>query len=519
MSQRLASAIILTICAVGFGWYMSVARKRKSSKVEEFFVAGRNIGVPLFAQTSWGSSFAFGNSIFYAAWLGYTMGLSALWLQGLWAIGMCCYALLLPRLIPFTGNYTLHGFLGSQYGRWCRWIASVVSVIGLTILLGFEVSFAAQYFTRITGLIHFEWIVVVVAATFFATFCSIGGFKANSITDRISNYLGASTLILLIVVLSIKNRGPISAAISSADMKASLFDFSSAAPLFVAGLAFFSLFNIVDMTNWQTVSANSLNSEHGPDAMVKRRSMRNAMFLAAALFIIAPVLTGTWLGFLLRILKTGTDDQASFMYVLVRQVFDSGTVGGVLMIALITFAFMASSLAGIDSWILASTQTLSWDIVEYERFKSVEFQATRFDNATHEAITKRARLILYCVGIGGTVLVYAVSKIWNNIFALQFIIFGGGLSMLPALLWGLFRGNRAGSRILSVGAVTSIGAGYVSAVLLFVISVLNKTPAMVDPLPLISLGVASAVFGIAIGCNALFRGRAVVPVGETPAQS
>lgn len=112
MPNSLTPLVILFTTAAGFGVYFHIAQKRRSSRVDQFFQAGRNIGIPLFMQTTWGSSFAFGNSIFYALWLGYTMGLSALWLQALWGLGMTAYAWLLPRLIPHTENHTLHGFLG-----------------------------------------------------------------------------------------------------------------------------------------------------------------------------------------------------------------------------------------------------------------------------------------------------------------------------------------------------------------------------------------------------------------------
>lgn len=243
----------------GFAYYILLAQKRKSSRVDEFFVAGRNIGLPLFTQTTWGSSFAFGNSIFYAVWLGYTIGLSALWIQAVWAIGMVCYALLLPRLIGFTENYTLHGFLGSLYGPWCRVTASLVSVLGLLILLGFEVSFVAQYFAQVTNLQRVEWLVVLATATFIATFCSIGGFKANTVTDRLSNYIAVGAMLVLLMLMIFQNGSQLATGFSRSAIWNSATDFSSQNAIYLTGLAFFALFNIVDMSNWQNVSANSLN--------------------------------------------------------------------------------------------------------------------------------------------------------------------------------------------------------------------------------------------------------------------
>jgi Na+/proline symporter len=495
MPSTLTSLLVLFVTGLGFAYYIFLAQKQKSSRVEEFFVAGRNIGSALFTQTTWGSSFAFGNSIFYAVWLGYTIGLSAFWIQALWAIGMICYALLLPRLIVFTENYTLHGFLGSLYGPWCRITASLVSVIGLLILLGFEVSFVAQYFAQVTNVQHLEWLVVLAMATFVATFCNIGGFKANTVTDRLSNFIALGAMLGLLIMMIYKNSSQLAVGFSPSALWNSATDFSSQSAIYLTGLAFFALFNIVDMTNWQSVSANSLNADFSPASQEQRKKMKWAMFKATGWFMIAPVLTGTFLGYMLRVLKQGTEDQSIFMSKMVLDLLPAGSLLAAAILAVITFAFMAASLAGTDSWLLASTQTLSWDLIDYEKFKATGFKVSKFDQLSHEKITNRARLILMLVGIGGASIIYYISKyVWDQVFALQFVIFGGGLAMLPSLLFGIFIGNPSKSRILSISAVTSIVAGYSSALALFVYSLIKKNPDMVSPLPLVALGIAMFVF-------------------------
>ncbi|MDQ2977106.1 MAG: hypothetical protein M3R69_17055 [Acidobacteriota bacterium] len=495
MPSTLTALLVLCVTGLGFGYYVVIAQKRKSSRVEEFFVAGRNIGYALFTQTTWGSSFAFGNSIFYAVWLGYSIGLSALWIQGLWAIGMICYALLLPRLIVFTEHHTLHGFLGSIYGRWCRIVASLVSVIGLLILLGFEESFVAQYFAQVTNLQNVEWLVVLAFATFVATFCSIGGFKANTVTDRLSNLIACVALLGMVVLMISKNGTQLATGFSAAALWNSATDFSSQSAIYLTGLGFFALFNIVDMTNWQSVSANSLNVDPGDAGREQRRQMRWAMLKATGYFLLAPVLVGTLLGYMLRILKQGTDDQALFMSQLVHGLLPTNPVFAAAILAIVTFAFMASSLAGTDSWLLASTQTLSWDLIDFKKFEAAGFRASKLSDSSHEEITRHGRLILMIVGIGGACIIYYISKyVWKEVFALQFVIFGGGLAMLPSLLFGIFKGNPSKSRIISASAVVSIAAGYGSALCLFIYSLVKQNPDLVSPLPMVALGIASVIF-------------------------
>ena len=490
--------IVLSITALGFAYFIRLAQERKSSRVEEFFVAGRNIGAPLFTQTTWGTSFAFGNSIFYAVWLGYSVGLSALWIQALWAVGMGFYAFILPKLIVFTENYTLHGFLGSLYGGWCRVVASIVSVIGLIICLGFEVSFSAQYFAQVIHLENLEWLVVILCAVFVAAFCSIGGFKANTVTDKFSNSFVFGVLVFL-VILILSNNSQLRNSLSIETIKNSLTDFSAANPIYLTGLAFFSMFNIIDMSNWQNVSANSLNADLSPASKEQRQKMKYAMLKASGLFLAAPVVIGTFLGFFIKILGQGTEDQSVFMSKIIFSILPGASIISVIMLGIVTFGFMASSLAGSDSWLLASIQTISWDLLDYKKFKQANFRVSSFSNALHEFITNRARLLLMIIGVIGASAVYYISKnIWHDIFSLQFVIFGGGLSMIPSFIYGVFIGNPKKSKIISAFALMSIIFGYGSALSLFVISLIKSDSHLVEGLPILTLGVSLLFFLIGL---------------------
>jgi len=54
--------------------------------------------------------------------------------------------------------------------------------------------------------------------------------------------------------------------------------------------------------------------------------MRWAMFKAAGLFLFAPVLTGTFLGYMLKVLNQGTENQSIFMSKMVLDVLPMGPV-------------------------------------------------------------------------------------------------------------------------------------------------------------------------------------------------
>jgi len=229
--------------------------------------------------------------------------------------------------------------------------------------------------------------------------------------------------------------------------------------------------------------------------------MQWAMISAALRFLVAPVLTGTLLGYILKLIGQGTDVQTHFMIALVTAVTSHLGWVGVLLLGLVTFVFLASSLSGTDSWLLASTQTLSWDLIDYRRFENAQFRASNLPDELHEEITRRARITLLIVGICGAVGIYFVSKWWNDVFQLQFVIFGGGLSMLPALIYGIFHGMRKVSRTLSAFAFASIAGGYLCAIGIFVYSIVFNTPDATSPLPLVSMGVSLVIFAVGLLVN------------------
>lgn len=486
----LQSTFILLTVTIGFFIYIKIAFRAQTGKIEKFFLAGRNIGQSLFINASWGTNFAFANSIFYAFWLTYTIGLVALWVQTLWAVGICLYALILPKLIRHTEHYTLHGYLGSLFGSKTRVMASIVSMTGLLICLGFEISFVSMFLAQVLGLKDFQFLVVALFAGFIATFCSIGGFQANVITDKISNRIMIVGMLILLVLSFLHNNFEWS-MLQAGTLWKSFSDTSNTSVGLLLGLAFFSLYNFIDMTNWQNISANSLKDNE----IRHTRIMQFALVKSALRFLAMPVFIGSMIGYFLRTMMPGITDQSVFMSQVVSGLMPHIPIFAALILGFLTFGFLASSLAGADSWLMASVQTLSWDLVDYKKFKRANFKAVAMDAGLHERVTKRAKYMLLILGFGGTMIVYGISVFWGDIFSLQFIIFGAGLSMIPSLLYGLLIHEKWPQQFdLSYIAFFSILTGYTVSVLIFIISAVYKNGDIVNWVPVEALGCSLGIF-------------------------
>ncbi len=471
----LEASIALGIVVLGFLFFIRVAWKGRegSSRIEKFFVGGRNIGVPLYKHATWGTSFAFGNGIFYFVWLGYTMGLFAIWTQVPWCLGFLGLAWILPKIIPETERYTLHGFLGSLFGDKTRRMASIASLIGFLLNLGFEISFGAIVLSALLGMQKLEVIIVLVTAIFAAAYCNIGGYNANVRTDKWQNWFGVFALIFLFFLLLILKTSdrwnfiPTEILNPSIIFK-SLFDYSQTSLPFFLGIVVFSFFfQFVDMTNWQNISANSFVSQSESEQKIQIRRMRLALVKAAIWIFFFPGIFGVLLGYLLKGTEGLTQD--TIMVKLILGVIPGEGVIYALVLGLLTAALIATSLSTADSWLIACSQTLSWDNIDYETLKKVNFDVTKLDESVHKRITSKARNLLFVLALIPTGVFYVLSKVWGKVFEFQFIMFSTPLSLFPILMYGLYLRykKRAPSLALSRSAFFSVLAGLGGALFVF----------------------------------------------------
>jgi hypothetical protein len=91
------------------------------------------------------TSFSF-NGILYQTWLGYSVGWAAVLMQALWCASYFWLANYSTRLSELSHGGTMHGVLGNFFGVGAERIAAVASIIGFTLLLGWELSCASSLF-------------------------------------------------------------------------------------------------------------------------------------------------------------------------------------------------------------------------------------------------------------------------------------------------------------------------------------------------------------------------------------
>ena len=497
------NAFIILLVGAGFFWYLRLALTKKNARIEEFFLAGRNIGNVLFSNTTWSNSLGFGNSMFVAIWGGYQWGLSAIWIQAIWALGMILYARLIPHILVHTDKFTLHGFLGSSFGDITKNVAAAVSLTGLLVCVGFEISFIGDFFASTLGYAQQGLVAVGVFAILLATFCSVGGYQGNVVIDIKSNRIASFSMLLWLILLVTLNPQGFN-SIYSEGTKGAIWSFltPNMSKFELIGFSVFTLFQLIDMTNWQSVSANAL--PRNPNELAAHiKGMRHSLRRTAIWFMLFPATCGSFIGYYVRHAGGADIQQADLLTKSFSMSIPAHPVLFVLFSSILLFGFLSSSLACGNSWLLAMVQTLSWDLIDFRTLKAVDFKVAALANEEHERITRRAKMLLYVVGAGGAAVIYAISKAWPAIFSLQFMMFGAGLSMLPSVIYAAVVKKTATRQrgLIGAGGFLSILLGFLSAIGMFVYATVAQNPDVSGMIPPVVLVVSTAVFLIFLGAD------------------
>lgn len=510
----IATVIVIT----GFGLFIAIAslRRKGSHRLFNFFVAGQTLPPSLAGQVYWGNSLALGNGIAFFATLTLFWGPAAFWVQIPWAIGMVLLGYLAPVIGRATKADTIHGFLGKQIGFGSRGLASIVTTFGFVLNLGFEVMIGALLIAYLLGSPSVIIPAIIVIAIFFAAYCNIGGYRANALTDRIQNIFGVIVVGGLVTYYWVF--APETIEQGRAEFVSSVFDFSGVPIWAFGGMCLYAFFvQFVDMSNWQNISATRLS---GSDWKLRiRREFRTAALLS----LIVP----------------GALCVALAAPLMGREIADEVVVGELLRGAIPTDGIFAGLLWGgamlallgtmqstADSFLMAATQTASWDLFDRKRVHTalssyanddeiiagaadttlpfIDYQGenTELSKANQlerleYRITRMSRLALFPIAIVGSLSLYLIKVyLTEDIIQLMFLIFGSQLALVPATsiaLIALVKG-RAINPVAKPILFASILLGFVGGVGTIVFN--TVFPGIVDFASYFALGTSSIIAGI-----------------------
>jgi hypothetical protein len=417
----LASIFLLTT-------FLSIFRSKARSSdhpIEGYLLAGASLGRPSVISLLMSSSFAL-NSLFYALWLGYSIGAWAILIQAAWSLS---FALLAPYAPAIHKHRSLHELLGSRFDTATRVVAGICSLVGMMYLMGWEVGISKS---TLSGLLSFDSTMSVAQANAGSAWLTsgivlgcllytvLGGLRGNAVADKFLNV--AKILIVLVLTCFVIYRLHHATNLS---LWAGLFPSFEAAMTnmgiwgFVTNIAFNVTWQFVDTSSWQSIIAGEQESESD--------TIGNLKWSGLSIFI-APGLLGTLLGAaLVGTSGVSSDNVISIIATLVPP-FDGLSL--FLIVALVSACVMSL----LDGLFLASAYTLVIDIFH----PSSTLAQVESDPEKSERILLAVRTSLILLAIASSWGVSLLLEVLNlSLFQFVYVVIITQLALIGPILVGI----------------------------------------------------------------------------------
>ncbi|MBP9797572.1 hypothetical protein KBC70_00300 [Candidatus Woesebacteria bacterium] len=380
----------------------------KKSDISDFLFAGKKLQTSAIVSLLISTSFGL-NAIFYAAWLGYSIGIWALVIQIAWSIS---FFLLIPASKHFSHIASLHDFLGQQFGQKTKLLASVCSLVGICYFIVWEVSISIETIAPLTSnaptVIGFFALVAITYTSFF-------GLRGNAYINRYINFVK-------VVILF----GMSGFALYHFSQLPSELIYQSVFPSFdtvvknlgMLGLITNIIFNLawqfVDNSSWQSIIGGSKTSHISTSVNLKYSGL---------LIFLTVNLTSTFLGISLAQVHTVTPDNILSMTSVVMPQYSTLISTGIIVLSI------ASMMTLVDGMLLASALTVNIDILPASWMAQLSEK-------------KRMTFIQLSIIVFGLLTIWGIQFLLDafevNMFDFLYIIVISQLSLIGPVIVGLY---------------------------------------------------------------------------------
>jgi SSS family solute:Na+ symporter len=398
---------------LGLGWWgMKRARNR-----EDYLVAGRRLGPGMYLGTL--SAVVLGGaSTVGTVKLGYTYGLSGLWLCASLGLGLIVLSLVLAKPLMKLKLYTVTQVLERRYTPAAKLISSIIMfaydlMLAVTSTIGI-----GTVLSVIFGMP--AWQAVVIGGIVVVIYSTIGGMWSLTLTDIVQFLIMTIGMVALLLPLTIHSVGGWGALLEKAP-EASFSLTTIGWDTIITYFVIYFLGILIGQDIWQRVfTARSSGVARGAGTF-------------AGIYCILYGMIGALVGIAASILLPNLDDANNAFAAIAQLALPDGIRG--LIIAAAMAAMMSTSSAGM----LASSTLLTQDILPALR------GGREFDDV------KINRLCTGLIGVVSVIIALNVSDVIGALTVAYNLLVGGMLiPMLGALFW---------KRSTTTGAIASMLAG------------------------------------------------------------
>lgn len=421
--------ILLYLVALIFCGYMG---KRRAKNAEDFRVAGRRLG-PLLYTGTMSAVVLGGASTVGGVGLGYTYGLSGMWLVVAIATGVVLLSLIFAPIISKLKIYTVSQMLSLRYGVRATQVSSIV-MLGYTLMITVTSTAAYASIFRVMFDIDRSW-AILLGSLVVIGYSLLGGMWSITLTDMMQFAIMTVGIFLLMLPLSLSQAGGwdgLTERLSPEYFSLDTMGTNSIITMFVI----YTLGILVGQDIWQRVF-----SARSPEVA---RWGGTGAGVYIGLYGIAGAVIGMAAAALLPVLESQDDAFAT-----VAQNYLLTGVGGVVLAAGV--AAMMSTASGA---LIASATVARVDVIPFLTGRP----ALEEEGGDSGATLATDRIYLLILGLVATVLaIFLTDTVTSLTIAYDILVGGLMVAILGGLIWRRGTGAGAAASML-VGSVVTLAS-------------------------------------------------------------
>lgn len=412
--------VIYALCMLFLG-YIGLKRTKNN---EEFLVAGRNLG-PSFYMGTMAATVLGGASTVGTVKLGYTYGISGVWLCTALGAGIIIINVLLAKPLLKLRVFTVTQVLEKRYNPVVRKISAIIMLAYALMLAVTSVIAMCKILEPLFGLNH--WMAVLIGGGVVVIYSAIGGMWSLTLTDIVQFLIKTIGLMFILLPICLYQAGGWSALAEK--LPASSFDFTNIGISTIITYFLIYFFGIlIGQDIWQRVFT--------------ARSIKVAKYAgtAAGIYCVIYGLICAIIGMCARIIVPDlADANNAFGYVL-ESALPMGIRG------LIIAATLAAMMSTASAALLASSTVFTEDLLP--------------SLTHHKTSVTLNRIATFIFGI----LILGISMVVNDVISaltLAYNLLVGGMliPLIGAVYW---------KRASTFGAMLSMALGFIT-VIIFII--------------------------------------------------
>jgi len=415
------------------------------AKTNDFLLAGKKLQSSSVVHLLLSSSFGL-NAVFYAAWLGYSVGIWALIIQLAWSIS---FFLLIPVSKHFSNINSLHDFLGQRFGRNTKILAAICSLFGINYLIAWEASIdksvIAPLLPQIGIMVNPDFLatlLITVFALLTIMYTLFFGLRGNAFVDKFLNFIKIFILVAICIICIYQFLRLPSQLIFN-----SIFPSFNKVIVNVGIIGFIT--NIIFSLSWQFVDNSSWQSIIGGSKVSEKSTSQNLKYSGFFIFLTVNCLA-TILGISLAAHTNITPDNILSITASILSSYKILLASGIIVLSI----FSLMSL--VDGMLLTSSSILNIDILS--SFK----RTARFNDKTRAKLAKFSVIIFGLLAIWGIEYVFQVLGV--NLFDFVYIVIISQLSLIGPVLIGIYS-KTAKSKFMWIAILMGLIVGFGSAVI------------------------------------------------------